>query len=96
MIKLDLGNVLLKPSHRKQLMSWLKRPLRLGEKLGNFVLTLTLHRVGRGYEVRASVVDSAGSFDCRSRQRDWRDAFRDIIRTLGIMLQAQRFGRLAM
>ena len=36
MIKLDLGNVLLKPSHRKQLMSWLRRSLRLGERLGDY------------------------------------------------------------
>ena len=96
MIKLDLGNVLLKPSHRKQLMSWLKRPLRLGEQLGNFVLTLTLHRVGRSYEVHASVSDSAGSFDCRCRQRDWRGALRDMIRTLANRLQAQRFAHVAM
>ena len=34
MIKLDAGNVPLKPSHRRQLMTWLKRSLRLGQQLG--------------------------------------------------------------
>ena len=51
MIKLEPGNVLLKPSQRKQLMTWLRRSLRLGERLGNFVLTITMQRSGRFYEM---------------------------------------------
>src|SRR5262245_29124425 len=73
-IRLDAGNVLLKPSHKRQLMAWLKRAIRLGAKLGNLVVTLTMQRIGRLYEVRATVHDSAGDFDCRRRDRDWRDA----------------------
>ena len=45
MVKLIEGNVLLKPTQRRQLMGWLKRVQRLGERLGNFVLTITLQRL---------------------------------------------------
>ena len=89
-IHLDVGNVLLKPSHRRQLMAWLKRAIRLGAQLGGLVVTLTLQRVGRQYEVRATVQDSAGNFDCRSRDRDWRDAMRDVVMTLTAKLHTQR------
>lgn len=90
MIKLDSGNVLLKPSHRKQLMSWLRRALRLGQRLGAFVLKITMRRNGRMYEVRAAVQGAAGSFDCRARCHDWRTAFRDLARKLAVRLRAQR------
>jgi hypothetical protein len=93
MLKLNHGNVLLKPTHRKQLMSWLKRVLRLGERLGDFVLTLTLHRTGRAVEVRASVHDAAGDFACRSRQQDWRSALRDLVRSLLARLHDQYIHR---
>jgi hypothetical protein len=76
MIKLDSGNVLLKPSHRRQMNAWLKRSLRLGQRVGKFDLQLSLQRVGRSYEARAQVRDQAGDFDCRSRKREWRDAVR--------------------
>jgi hypothetical protein len=89
-IHLDVGNVLLKPSHRRQLMTWLKRAMRLGAKLGDLVVTLTLQRIGRQYEVRATVHDSAGDFDCRRRDRDWRDAMRDVVMTLTAKLHSQR------
>ena len=94
MIKLESQNVLLKPSHRKQLMSWLRRSLRLGERLGDFMLTITLRRVGRLYEVRAAVHDTVGDFGCRTRQRDWRNAFRDLIRTLSHRLHDQCLSRM--
>ena len=51
MIQLDAGNVLLKPSQRKQLLSWLRRSLRLGQRLGDFALKITLRHVGKAYEV---------------------------------------------
>ena len=60
MVKLEAGNVLLKPSTRRQLMAWLRRPVRLGERLGDFDLTIALERVGRQYDIKASVQDSAG------------------------------------
>lgn len=93
MIKLDAGNVLLKPSQRRQLMSWLRRAMRMGERLGNFVLNITIKRVGRQYEVRADVHDSQGDFGCRARQQHWRDAFRDLVRTLSNRLHAQVIAR---
>ena len=89
MIKLDAGNVLLKPSHRKQLMAWLRRAIRMGSRLGQFALTITLHRSGRQYEARASVHDSAGDFVCRSRQTDWRNAMRDLVHNLVQRLHQQ-------
>ena len=64
MVKLIEGNVLLKPTQRRQFMGWLKRVQRLGERLGNFVLTITLQRSGRHFEVNARVHDAAGDFDC--------------------------------
>ena len=42
MIKLEAGNVLLKPSHRKQMMAWFRRAQRLGSRLGQFILTITM------------------------------------------------------
>lgn len=93
MIKLDAGNVLLKPSHRRQMMAWLRRALRLGSRLGQFALTITMHRTGRQCEVRAVVHDAAGDFVCRSRRHDWRDAMRELVRVLVIRLQAQRLNR---
>ena len=89
MIKLEAGNVLLKPSHRKQLMAWLRRAMRLGSRLGEFVLVITMHRSGRQCEVRAKVHDAAGDFVCRSRQHDWRDAMRDLVRSLVNRLHEQ-------
>jgi len=87
MIKLDSGNVLLKPSHRRQLMTWLRRSLRLGKRLGDFVLTISLRKSGRFYEARAAFTPAgraavSRSFDCRSRRHDWVQAFRDITREL--------------
>ena len=89
-IHVDVGNVLLKPSHRRQLMTWLKRAMRLGAHLGDLVVTLTLQRIGRLYEVRATVHDSAGDFGCRSRDRNWHDAMRDVVMTLTAKLHSQR------
>ncbi|MGA2442999.1 MAG: hypothetical protein ABSH08_18760 [Tepidisphaeraceae bacterium] len=82
MLKLDAGNVLLKPSHRRQLMSWLKRAIRFGERMGNLAISITLHRVGRLVEVRADVSDGNGVIAFRSRQTDWRDAARQLVRRL--------------
>ncbi len=90
MIKLDAGNVLLKPSHRRQLMAWLRRAIRLGERLGNFVLTVSLRRSGKFFEAQAQVHDSAGDFHVRARQHDWRHAVRNLVRDLAMKLSKQR------
>ena len=90
MIKLDAGNVLLKPSHKRQLMTWLRRSLRLGSRLGDFLLHITLHRSGNSYEVRAMVHDRASEdFHCRARQSDWRGAIREIIRSVSQNVHAR-------
>ena len=70
MIKLEPGNVLLKPSSRRQFMGWLRRAARLGQRLGNFNLKITLSRVGNQLQAVAAVRDKAGDFTCRTRQRD--------------------------
>jgi hypothetical protein len=95
MIKLDAGNVLLKPSQRKQLMSWLRRCLRIGSRLKDFVLEIRMHRVGRHVEVRASAHDDQGDIKCRSRQTDWRNALRDLVRQLSAKLHGQYLAALA-
>ena len=46
MVKLQAANCLLKPSQRRQLQSWLKRAIHLGERVGDFILTITVRRVG--------------------------------------------------
>lgn len=93
MIKLNAGNVLLKPSHRKQLMGWLRRAAKLGQRLGDFVLNISLHRAGNQYEVRAAVHDTCGDFDCRLRQRDWRSAMRHLVAMLTARLHQQCIAR---
>lgn len=93
MIKLDAGNVLLKPSHRRQMMAWLRRALRMGSRLGQFAIVISMHRTGKQCEVRAAVHDSAGDFVCRSRRQDWHDAMRELVRMLVIQLHAQRLHR---
>jgi hypothetical protein len=82
MVTLDAGNVLLKPSNRKQLMSWLRRALRLGQRVADFALNITMHRTGRQYEMKAVVRGANFSFDCRSRRTDWQTAGRELVRTL--------------
>jgi len=82
MLKLDPGNVLLKPSHRRQLMTWLKRAMRFVQRMGNLSISITMHRMGRLTEVRADVTDSTGTTAFRSRQSNWRDAAQLLIRML--------------
>ena len=90
MIKLQPGNCALKPSQRRQLFSWLKRAAHLGERVGNFFLTITVRRIGRVWEMVASVRDSAGNFSCRTRGRTWRDVCRELVRTLSVRLHGHR------
>ena len=95
MLKLDAGNVLIKPSQRRQMMAWLRRCLRIGNRLGDFFLTLTMRRSGRQVEVRAAVHDTQGDFVCRSRQGDWQSAIRDLARRLSTRLHAHYLQSLA-
>lgn len=90
MIKLQPGNVALKPSQRKQLNTWLKRAAAMGERVGDFLLTITVRRVGRVYEMVASVHDAAGDFACRTRGRTWRDVCRELVRSLSAKLHMHR------
>ena len=95
MIKLHAGNVLLKPSQRKQISALLRRCVRLGNRLGDFAMSIFMRRSGRFYELRAAVHDRAGDFACRSRQNNWQDALRDLARTLTQRLHAQCLSRAA-
>lgn len=92
MIKLDAGNVLLKPAQRRQITTLLRRCVRLGKRLGDFVLNITIRRAGRFYELRANVHDRAGDFACRTRQNNWPDALRELARTVTMRLHRQRLG----
>ncbi len=89
MIQLNSGNVLLKPSQRRQIMAWLKRATKIGERLGDFVLNLSLKKCGKAYEVYASVNDSVGNFALRARSHDWRTAARNLVRMLATRLHDQ-------
>ena len=93
MIKLEAGNVLLKPSQRRQIMALLRRCVRLGNRLGDFVLEITMRRFGKFFEMRAKVHDRAGDFACRARQNNWQDALRDLARSLTMRLHDQRLHR---
>ena len=95
MIKLDAGNVLLKPSQRKQLMGWLRRCLRIGSRLRDFVMEIRMHRVGKHVEIKASVHDRQGDIAVRARQSDWRDALREVVRQLAPKLHGQYLQSLA-
>jgi hypothetical protein len=89
MFKLNSGNVLLKPSQRRQLVTWLRRSLRLGQRMRDFLLTISIRRIGRSYEVSVTCRDSAGRLHCRSRRHDWRDALRELARRLELWLHNQ-------
>ena len=95
MVRLDAGNVLLKPSHRRQLMGSLRRSLRLGERLGNFLLTITMQRIGRQYQLLATVRDSCGQFTCRCRSRDVADGIREMVMAIRSRLHDQFVRQLA-
>jgi hypothetical protein len=96
MVKLEAGNVLLKPSQRRQLMGWLRRSLRLGQRLGDFALTIRISRSGNQHLATASVHDRAGDFVCRTRQREWRDALRELVHRLVTLLHRQRLQRMSL
>jgi hypothetical protein len=96
MVKLEPGNCLLKPSQRKQLLSWLKRAVAIGERVGDFLLKITVRRLGTGrYEMNASVHDAAGDFSLRTRGQTWRDVCRAMVRRLSVRLHAQRLQTVA-
>jgi hypothetical protein len=95
MLTLDAGNVLLKPSQRRQLMTCLRRSLRLGQRLGNFLLSITMHRVGRQYQLIATVKDRVGQFQCRCRAREFGDAIRDMARAVTRNLHDQHLRAMA-
>ena len=93
MIKLDEGNVLLKPAQRRHLITCFRRALRLGSRLGDFLLTISIRRVGKLFELRAEIHDAYGDFHCRSRQNDWRTALRDLSRSICLGLHQQNLQR---
>jgi hypothetical protein len=95
MLKLDAGNVLLKPSNRRQLMSWLRRAIRLGERMGDLAISITMHRIGHLVEIRADVADHNSRVAFRSRQHDWKHAARDLAHMLTIHLHDRMIHGLA-
>lgn len=89
MITLDAGNVLLTPSHRKLLMSRLRRAAHLGQRLGNFALTIVLRRCGRHVTFTARVHDNRGDFEVRTKCTTLSDAFHDLSRLIAVRLHDQ-------
>src|SRR6202034_1197691 len=86
MFTLDSGAVLLKPSHRRQLMTWIKRAIRIGERSKDFNLSISMSRVGRLVEVQANVNQGKQTKSFRSRKPDWQDAARELARAVTIHL----------
>lgn len=94
MIELVSRNVLLKGSNRRQILSWLKRSLRLGEQVGNLAVKITVQRIGKTYQVMATVKDQAGVFLIRTHARELMDACREIVRVLSLKLHNQRLQKI--
>ena len=90
MVKLLTANCVLKRSQRRQLQSWLKRAIHLGERMGDFFLTITVQRIGRFFSMQATVHDAAGDFGCRCKGQTWRDVCRAMVRMLAVRLHSQR------
>ena len=90
MVKLQAENCLMTRSQRRHLRSWLKRAVHLGERVGKFILTITVRRVGRVYQMRAEVRDAAGDLRCRARGQTWRDVCREIVHAVVMKLHQQR------
>lgn len=89
MIRLNSRNVLLKPSNRRQLLSSLRRSLRLGQRLGDFNLQIDMLRSRGQYEMRARVHDAQGDFACRSRGGDLRGVTRNLVTMIATRLHDQ-------
>lgn len=89
MIQLNSGNVLLKPSHRRQITVWLRRAIRMGQRLGRFLLNLRLSRSGRTIQALATVKASTGNFTCQCRGHDWRSTLQELAQRLARQLHTQ-------
>ena len=90
MVKLHAENCLMTRSQRRQLLSWLKRAVHLGERVGQFILRITIRRVGRVYQMQAEVHDAAGDLRCRARGQTWRDVCREMVHAIVLRLHRQR------
>ena len=89
MITLDSGNVLLTPALRKQLMSRLRRAAHLGQRIGNFALTIALHRRGKHVTMTARCHDRRGDFEVRSKGSTLNDALHALARLVSVRLHDQ-------
>jgi hypothetical protein len=89
MIQLNTGNVLLKPTQRRQITAWLKRVVKFGERLGAFTLNLYIQRHGRRCEIRAEVHSQRGGFTLHNRGTDWRDAMHKMVHMLSSRMHSQ-------
>jgi hypothetical protein len=71
-------------------MTWLRRAVRLGRRVGDCDMSISMKRVGRTYEMAARVHDAAGDFDCRARQSDSRGAMRALAVAIASGVHRQR------
>ena len=90
MIELESNNVLLKGSTRKQLLGWLKRSLKMAQRLGDFAVKITLQRVGTVYRLTAYVIGTGGSLECHAHGHDLRETCRKLVRQLSEQLHDKR------
>ena len=89
MIALESTNVLLKGSTKKQLLGWLKRSLKMAQRLGDFAVKITLQRVGNVYRMTAYVIGS-GPLECHAHGHDLRETCRKLVHRLSEQLHTQR------
>ena len=90
MIKLESNNVLLKGSIKKQLMGWMKRSLKMAQRLGDFAVKITLQRVGSVYRITAYVIGASGPLECHVHGHDLRETCRKLVRRLSEQLHDQQ------
>lgn len=90
MIELVSNNVVLKGSHRRQILAWLRRTLHLGERLGDFAMKVTIQRSAGKYEVKAQIHDQAGDVTCRARGQELMETCRNLVHQLSMSVRSQR------
>jgi len=89
MIQLNEGNVLLKPSQRKQLLSWLRRSIKYTQRMTRCFMSISMNRCGKQVEVIATIWSGKSPTVFHAKSSDWRDATRHLIHRLSGYLHDQ-------
>ena len=90
MVELLEGNVLLKPSQKRRVLSRLRRCSRLSDLVGDSRLAVSVTRVGSKFEARAKCHNRKGDVECKARDSSLDTAVANLIRSLHDKVHAQR------